>query len=49
MKRSVDRILTMHAGSLPRPDDLWAMVNAKARGQGYDADALAARTESAVA
>jgi 5-methyltetrahydropteroyltriglutamate--homocysteine methyltransferase len=49
MKHSTDRILTMHAGSLPRPDDLWEMVNAKARGHAYDADALAARTKSAVA
>lgn len=26
MKRSTDRILTTHVGSLPRPDDLRAMI-----------------------
>jgi methionine synthase II (cobalamin-independent) len=26
MKRSTDRILTTHTGSLPRPDDLIAMM-----------------------
>ena len=30
---STDRILTAHAGSLPRPDDLREMVLAKARGE----------------
>ena len=36
MIRSTDRILTMHAGTLPRPDDLRAMVVAKEAGQPYD-------------
>ena len=29
MQRSTDRILTTHTGSLPRPDDLVAMVEGK--------------------
>ena len=29
MRRTADHILTMHAGSLPRPDDVRAMVLAK--------------------
>ncbi|HZR97777.1 MAG TPA: cobalamin-independent methionine synthase II family protein [Chloroflexota bacterium] len=49
MKRSTDRILVTHAGSLPRPDDLRAMVAARASGQPYDAEALGARVRSAVA
>jgi 5-methyltetrahydropteroyltriglutamate--homocysteine methyltransferase len=49
MKRSADRILTTHAGSLPRPDDLRAMVAVKTSGQPYDAAALAQRVRSAVA
>jgi len=32
MIRSTDRILTTHAGALPRPQDLWSMVVAKASG-----------------
>src|ERR1700730_13613455 len=46
---STDRILTAHAGSLPRPDDLREMVLAKARGEAYDQAALDARLRSAVA
>jgi 5-methyltetrahydropteroyltriglutamate--homocysteine methyltransferase len=46
---STDRILTAHAGSLPRPDDLREMVLAKARGEPYDQAALDARLKSAVA
>jgi 5-methyltetrahydropteroyltriglutamate--homocysteine methyltransferase len=49
MKRSTDRILTTHIGSLPRPQDLWAMIEAKDRDQPYDQDALAKRLKSAVA
>ena len=40
MKRSTDRILTMHAGSLPRPDDLRELVPAKASAQPYEEFAL---------
>ncbi len=49
MKRSTDRILTTHAGSLPRPDDLRAMVTAKRDEGSYDAMALAHRGRTAVA
>jgi len=46
---STDRILTAHAGSLPRPDDLRAIVLAKARGEPCDQAALDRRLKSAVA
>ena len=36
MKRSTDRILTTHTGSLPRPADLVALLNAKELGEPYD-------------
>jgi 5-methyltetrahydropteroyltriglutamate--homocysteine methyltransferase len=49
MLYSTDRIMTAHAGSLPRPDDLREMVVAKANGEPYDADALDRRLKSAVA
>ncbi len=49
MIRSTDRILTTHAGSLPRPDDLRQMVAAKLRGEAYDEAALAARLPGAIA
>ena len=39
MKRSTERILTTHVGSLIRPDALLAFLTAKQRGQGYDAAA----------
>jgi 5-methyltetrahydropteroyltriglutamate--homocysteine methyltransferase len=48
MKRSTDRILTTHAGSLPRPLDLLQMIRAKARGDAYDQNALTTRIRSAV-
>ncbi len=48
MKRSVDRILTTHTGSLPRPPDLVPMLFAREAGQGDDA-ALAGRVREAVA
>ena len=37
MPQSTDRILTTHAGSLPMPADLHAMLRAKEAGQPYDA------------
>ena len=46
---SSDRILTAHAGSLPRPDDLREMVLAEARGEPYDQTKLDTRLRSAVA
>jgi 5-methyltetrahydropteroyltriglutamate--homocysteine methyltransferase len=49
MKRNINRVLTMHAGSLARPPDLREMVLAKSSGQPYDAVALASRLRSAVA
>jgi 5-methyltetrahydropteroyltriglutamate--homocysteine methyltransferase len=49
MQRSTDRILTTHAGSLPRPADLLQMMRAKARAEPVDEAALAARVRSAVA
>jgi 5-methyltetrahydropteroyltriglutamate--homocysteine methyltransferase len=48
MKRSTERILTTHTGSLPRPDDLLAMVRARASGEQVDDVAFAARVQSAV-
>ena len=48
MKRSTDRILTTHTGSLPRPTDLVDMVQAKETGAAYDEAALARRTRDAV-
>ncbi|HKW36898.1 MAG TPA: cobalamin-independent methionine synthase II family protein [Burkholderiales bacterium] len=49
MKRSEDRILTTHAGSLPRPADLLELIRAKEHGGSYDRGAYAARVRSAVA
>ena len=49
MDRNTDRILVTHAGSLPRPPDLRAMVVAKTAGQPYDKAAFDARLTSAVA
>jgi 5-methyltetrahydropteroyltriglutamate--homocysteine methyltransferase len=48
MKRSADRILTTHAGSLPRPADLLELIRAKERGGAYDPVAFAARVRGAV-
>ncbi len=49
MQRSTDRILTTHAGSLPRPADILQMVRAKARGEAVDEQKLGARVREAVA
>ncbi len=48
MKRSVDRILTTHVGSLPRPDDMLPMLSAKMRGEPVDEQAFSARLRGAV-
>ena len=48
MQRSTDRILTTHAGSLPRPDDLTHMMWDKLDGNPVDPAGLAVRIESAV-
>jgi 5-methyltetrahydropteroyltriglutamate--homocysteine methyltransferase len=49
MKRSNDRILTTHVGSLPRPPDLLDVVQAKEKGRSFDQQADAARLREAVA
>ena len=49
MKRSSDRFLTTHTGSLPRPDDLVRTMFAKEEGVPVDGAALGARIASAVA
>src|SRR5947209_18247305 len=49
MERSVERILTTHTGSLPRPDDLSQQLLARDRGEPGDPAALDARARAAVA
>jgi 5-methyltetrahydropteroyltriglutamate--homocysteine methyltransferase len=49
MKRSTERFLTTHTGSLPRPEDLIRAMYAKEEGVPVDAAALSARVASAVA
>jgi 5-methyltetrahydropteroyltriglutamate--homocysteine methyltransferase len=49
MKRSTDRFLTTHTGSLPRPEDLIRMMYAKEEGVPVDAAALSQRVAAAVA
>jgi methionine synthase II (cobalamin-independent) len=49
MKRSTERILTTHAGSLARPPDLLEMMRLKEADQPYDQAAFAGRVRSAVA
>ena len=49
MRRSTDRVLTTHVGSLPRPADLHAMSVARAKGETVDDGAYAARVRQAVA
>jgi 5-methyltetrahydropteroyltriglutamate--homocysteine methyltransferase len=48
MKRSTDRFLTTHTGSLPRPEDLIRMMYAKEEGVPVDAPALSQRVAAAV-
>ena len=48
MKRSVDRILTTHVGSLPRPDDLFETMLARMDGTAVDEAAYAARVRQSV-
>jgi 5-methyltetrahydropteroyltriglutamate--homocysteine methyltransferase len=47
MKRSDDRILTTHTGSLPRPDDLVDLLLQRDRGELTDLAAFAARVAAA--
>jgi 5-methyltetrahydropteroyltriglutamate--homocysteine methyltransferase len=49
MRRSTERFLTTHTGSLPRPDDLIRMMYAKEEGVPVDRTVLAARVRAAVA
>src|SRR6266480_1008431 len=49
MKRSTERILTTHTGSLPRPDNLMQMMLAREQGQTVDASELAGTVRNAVA
>src|SRR6476660_2719634 len=49
MKRSAERFLTTHTGSLPRPDDLVRAMYAREEGVPVDAQALERRVASAVA
>src|SRR5262245_8478353 len=48
MKRSTDRFLTTHTGSLPRPPDLVRMMFAREEGVPVDRAALAARIRAGV-
>jgi 5-methyltetrahydropteroyltriglutamate--homocysteine methyltransferase len=49
MKRSTDRILTTHVGSLARPDALVPILRSKDRGQPYDRETYARLVREAVA
>ena len=49
MRRSTDRILTTHAGALPRTDELRGMIYARAEGKPYDRGALAQTLRDEVA
>ena len=49
MKRSTDRILTTHTGSLPRPRDLIEQLQARDSGQPVDTAAFESRVRESVA
>src|SRR5438045_612776 len=49
MQQSVERILTTHTGSLPRPDDISEQLLARDRGEPIDVTALAGSVRDAVA
>jgi len=49
VRRSTERILTTHAGSLARPDDLRELLVARDTGRPYDQVELASRVRRAVA
>src|SRR5258708_13974312 len=48
MKKSKNKILTTHSGSLPRPEDLQHMLEAQDRGEQIDRVAFEARVQEAV-
>ena len=49
MKRSTERILTTHCGSLPRPPALLDLMKARLQGDGVDPEVYAGRLRQAVA
>src|SRR5271157_5434904 len=49
MKRSTERILTTHTGSLPRPDNLAQLMVTREQGKPIDAIVLAGSVRNAVA
>ena len=49
MIRSTDRIRTMHAGTLPRPEELFTMVLAKSRGEQVDEASLTQKLQEVIA
>ena len=49
MRKSADRVLTTHVGSLPRPADLLAMTSARQRGEAVNGPGYRARVTEAVA
>ena len=49
MKRSTNRILTTHTGSLPRPADLLELIHARENGDPYDEQVFQGRVHTAVA
>ncbi|MCI0864856.1 MAG: hypothetical protein J4N69_11500, partial [Chloroflexi bacterium] len=48
MKRSTDRILTTHAGSLPRPSGLRDVIKSYLDGEPYDESEMTSQVRSAV-
>jgi methionine synthase II (cobalamin-independent) len=48
MNRSIERVLTTHVGSLPRPTDLLDAIEAEQQDRPTDKDTRAARLRSAV-
>ena len=46
MKRSAGRILTTHAGSLPRSDELVSLLAAQSKGEAVDGEAFAAEVQA---
>ncbi|MEM7146868.1 MAG: hypothetical protein AAF591_17180 [Verrucomicrobiota bacterium] len=48
MKRSTDRILTTHVGSLARPRNVLDLLWARERGESYDEDTFELAVRSAV-
>lgn len=48
MRRSLNRVLTTHAGSLPRPADLYAMSAARGKGEKVEEVGYALRVRQAV-